>query len=232
MRKLILSGALLLGACGGGEDFALDVNLPADRAYADLSRLNGGEILALAHLPAIDRTRPADGQVRYVMHSLEGKGDAVIDFRIERLNPAQSRLHVTVDMPSVDFRLNGVDKYVSEWKTELVLKKLLRQWADQRAAGKPATSQIAELDTAMGAFTLVLSPGKFDSVTRQAALGRFDFARFADADEAAAEPEAEHWELQPGEVNAPDPTYREERSAAYDGDSESSGSQSDWGAAN
>ncbi len=229
MRKLILSACLALGACDDGEDFALDVNVPAERAYADLSHLSGGAIVSMASLPAFGREKPQDGEIRYILHSVEGKGDAKIGFRVENAGPGKSRVHVAVDMPAVDIKINGADKYISEYKTEQVLRKLLIQWGKTRGSGEPATEQIAGINTAMGAFALVLSPGKLDSVTKLASSGLFDFGEYADLEDISP-PSIEHAELRPQDISAPDPTYREERVAGADfSDNDSAASGSDWG---
>ncbi|PEQ12099.1 hypothetical protein B2G71_13220 [Novosphingobium sp. PC22D] len=170
MRKLILGSCLALAACGGGEDFALDVAMPATTAYADLSRFSGSQLTNLLGLPAVSRETPEEGEVVYTIASLDSDEPGRMAFLVEPVDAGKSRIHVTLDLPDITMTDHGQNKILSEPKSEAMLRQQLENWARARSSGESATGELGKLDLFVGAMALVVSPSRHDKARSLAAL--------------------------------------------------------------
>lgn len=194
MRGLLAAGmALALGACGGGDDFTIDVDRPAERAYGQLSSFDGGMIRQYLGLPAPKRSTPGDGEVLYTIDGTGDYDDATLAFRVEPMDGGRSRVHVNIEMPSVRANFGGSEKVLRESKVEREFRKKLQKWADGLKAGDDPQN-ILEMNEMMGAMVLAMNPAKINEVMAMATRPGF-------LDEFIAQAA---WDSGPGEFAAAD----------------------------
>jgi hypothetical protein len=166
-RVLAATFTLALAACGGGDDFSIEVDRPAARIYGQLSSLDGGRIRQFLGLPAIKRTSPGDGQLLYTIPGGE-HGDATLTFRVEPLEQGRSQVHVNLDMPPIKARIMGVEKVLNESRAEDMLERKLEEWANSMKSGSDGHAKILEVDEMLGGLALAMNPEKIGKVIAMA----------------------------------------------------------------
>lgn len=168
MRRFLAAGlALALSACGGGDDFTIDVDRPAARAYGQLSSLDGGMVRQLLGLPSPQRSTPQEGEVLYTIAGTGDYDDATLSFRVEPVDDGHSRVHVNIEMPAVKANFGGSEKVLRESKVENEFRRKLQKWADGlKSSDDPST--LLELNEMMGAMTLAMNPAKIGEVMAMA----------------------------------------------------------------
>lgn len=163
-RALAASLTLALAACGGGDDFSLDVDRPAARVYGQLSSLDGGMVRQILGLPAIKRSNPADGQLLYTISGSGGNGDGTLAFRIEPQGESQAKVHVNLELPQIKTRIQGIDKILNESRAEDMLQSKLDEWAANIKSGGSGHEHILQIDEMLGALSLAMNPDRIDKV--------------------------------------------------------------------
>ncbi len=165
MRRVLAAGlTLVLAACGGGDDFSLDVDRPAARVYGQLSSLDGGMVRQILGLPAIRRSNPADGELLYTIPGSGEEGDGTLAFRIEPHSESQARVHVKLELPTIRTRIHGIDKVLNESRAETMLHDKLDEWAANIKSGGSGHEHILQIDEMLGALALAMNPDRIDKV--------------------------------------------------------------------
>ncbi len=161
MRKLIiLSAAVLLAGCGGGnsEDFSVDVAMAPGQAHTQLAGLDGGILLSALSLPKVTATQ-ADGLLNFTLPGEKDNGELVL--RLEEVGQNMTRVHVALDLPQSLRMVKGEMMVVVESKAEAELKSQLESWAKGVASGQGSLDQV---NLVVGAFSLALRPGKIKEI--------------------------------------------------------------------
>lgn len=173
MRRLITAlCCFALGACGGvPNSFSEPVKGRQAEVYAALSGFHGGLTPQLMNLPAITRSTPKDGLIRYVLPSAEGAGEGTVTFEVEPVSESESLVTVEVEMPTVEADIDSTRRQLSEAKAAGQLRQAVREWAEQRAKGKPTTGKLAAIDNQLGFLLLALSPDKAGQAAKLARRG-------------------------------------------------------------
>lgn len=162
-RCLVAGFALALSACGGGDDFTIDVDRPAARAYGQLSAFDGGMVRQYLGLPAPRLSTPGEGEVLYTIDGTGDYEDATLAFRVEPVDDGRSRVHVAIDMPAIKANFGGSEKILRESKVENAFRRKLQSWADGLRTSDD-TKAVLELNEMMGAMVLAMNPGKISEV--------------------------------------------------------------------
>lgn len=168
MHRFLVAGfALALSACGGGDDFTIDVERPAERAYGQLSAFDGGMVRQYLGLPIPLRSSPGDGEVLYTIAGAGDSEQATLAFRVEPVDSGHSRVHVNIEMPRIKANFGGSEKVLNESKVEGEFRRKLQKWADGQKTGDD-TRSVLELNEMMGAMVLAMHPKKIKEVMAMA----------------------------------------------------------------
>lgn len=168
MHRFLVAGlSLALMACGGGDDFTVDVEQPAARAFGQLSSLDGGMVRQILALPTPQRTTPGEGEVLYTIPASGGYEDATLAFRVEPVGDNRSRVHVNVEMPSVKARIGGIEKMLSEPRVEAELRRRMEKWADGMKSGD-GHSRVLQINEMLGGLALAVNPDRIDQAMAMA----------------------------------------------------------------
>ncbi len=158
MRKIgkvasLTLGAAMVAGCSGGEDFAVDVQAPAQAVHAALGDLHSSSLPSMLNLSAADKSSPEPGQILYSIPARGKSNPATILFDVDELKPARSRITVSVDIPAVKVSVNEI---VSEDKVEQYLEEELRAWAVTRSKGQSGLLEIDAMQSSMGSLAVAL----------------------------------------------------------------------------
>jgi hypothetical protein len=160
-RLLLLTGALLLSACGSNsEDFTVDVAMAPDQAKAELAQLDGGLALRALSLPSVTADAATKGELNFALPGDEESGRLHLTF--EEVGKNQTRIHVALALPSQIATIQGKAMMLSEDKAERVIQDKLRAWADG-----VTTSGYASLDglnEALGGMSIAMRSKKLNEV--------------------------------------------------------------------
>jgi hypothetical protein len=161
MRKLlILSAAVLLAGCGGGnsEDFSVDVAMTPGQAHTQLAGLDGGILLSALSLPKVTATQ-SDDTINFTLPGEKDDGQLIL--RLEEVGQNMTRVHVALDLPAAMRMIGGELMVVVEAKAEAELKSQLEGWAKGVSEGHGSLDQV---NLVVGAFSLALRPGKIKEI--------------------------------------------------------------------
>lgn len=152
-----LMAVLMLGGCGrGSEDFTVHIARPTDRVMDVLGHAQLDAEIA-SHFPSmkIDRTAPAKGEVVYTVPG-DGRFPAMIHLTFEAVNGGKETVvHAAVDVPAVKVDFAGVDKVISEFKVERVLRELIEEAGSKLESGVDPAPQRKQLSALLTVLAIV-----------------------------------------------------------------------------
>lgn len=171
-----------LAGCGGGEDFAVDARQSPASVVGAIGALKfDDERLVFSNL-SVRTSRPSDNELRFTIPAyatpFKHTGESVIALTLEPIDEGSAtRIHASVDVPTVRVMLGRPNMVLSEEKVEGELRKALNGRVDANGVrGLLAALAIASnVEHQAAAIRFKQDPGAF------AAAGLFD-GEFSDSE--------------------------------------------------
>lgn len=172
MKFLLLPLMLLLAACGGNEEFTIELDRPSNEVAAALADLDGGKDSGFAiYRTQVEKTRgdPHTLGFRFVAPKDDGQQDPATEanvlFRLEAIDGGRTRIAVEVDVPEVKYNATGTDMVLSERKVARELKKALEDYGTALNTGGDGGQALLKVDYLFAAIALSLDKKSLESMT-------------------------------------------------------------------
>ena len=187
MRRWLSAGILagLVAACGGeSDDFTIQVERSADAALTSLAQMDVTGAPLISGTKPITRTASNGGVVEYTIPAAEGYSDGVIRFTVSGSDNTPTTVAAMVDIPAVEGKVEGADKYVAESKVEKALKNDLKSWAVRMEDSNSFGKATGAIETSMMSLAVILQHmDNLDQVEKRlAGVG----SSFFDSDESSS----------------------------------------------
>ena len=159
----------LLWGCGGSEShrFTVAVDVPLERAYAELGSIEDAPAVADFGFPRVKVEKSPPDTLRFVYRSAEDYGEGALLLTFERIGERKTGVHAELFMPDIQFMEQGNLRRFDKDAAFERIKDSFEDWAEQASRQQSTASQRAAIANALGVLPLALSPQMAFRINRQ-----------------------------------------------------------------
>jgi len=194
-------GRLGLGAVaalfGGGyyftgtNDFEVEVHRPQAEVYSAFSGLrtfsSGGFQQAGIATAGIRTSRPSANELIFTSGPEGGDMSMRIAFTFEPIDGGQgTRVRAAIDVPPVEYEIDGEDMYLSETKVENAIEESVAKMAEQIDMGRSPDEAASELNLTLDLVALASQPDKFNAAKATMERQEAEYDQLQQQEHAAA----------------------------------------------